>query len=128
MNKELESIVNRISRYYKPERVILFGSAAKGRFRKGSDLDLLIIKKTATNPWDRILEVDQNIEHNIPIDIFVYTPDEIAERLKLNDFFIKEILEEGKILYEKQHPKDNSGMARKGRKYYQGNRRKKRLI
>lgn len=116
LNKKLDKIVNRISKYYKPDKVILFGSAAKGQYHKGSDLDLLVIKKTNTNPWDRITEIDQNIEHNIPIDILVYTPKEIKERLSLNDFFIKEIMESGKVLYEKKQYKNSGRMAGESRK------------
>lgn len=115
LNKELKRIADNISKYYAPEKIILFGSAAKGKFSTGSDLDLMIVKDTNRNQWDRIIDVDQYIEHNFAIDILVYTPDEIKERLQLNDFFIKEIIEEGKVLYEKKS-KTSSRMARKSKR------------
>jgi hypothetical protein len=61
----------------------------------------MIIKQTRKNPWERTAEVDRFIKHNVPIEFLVYTPKEVKERLQMNDFFIKEILEKGKVVYER---------------------------
>lgn len=105
--KELEQVTNRISTNYCPEKIILFGSAAKGNINNSSDLDLLIVKNTTRNPWDRILDVDKYIEHNLALDILVYTPNEIKKRIEINDFFIKDIMNNGKVLYAKSNKKTN---------------------
>ena len=98
---ELEQIVHKIKKNYKPEKIILFGSYAEGKGRRGSDIDLLVIKETDKTPWTRVEEIDSYIKHTIPIDILVYTPQEIKERLLINDFFVKDIVERGNVLYEK---------------------------
>lgn len=99
---ELKKIVDSIESNYHPEKIILFGSLAAGRATKGSDIDLIVIKETDKDPWSRNEEVDRYIPHAVPVDVLVYTPREIAERLSINDFFVKEILETGKLLYERR--------------------------
>jgi len=86
---------------YNPEKIILFGSSVGGKLTKDSDLDLLIIKKTRKNPWKRTLEADAYLDHDIAIDILVYTPQEIKKRLKMDDFFIQEIMQRGRLIYAK---------------------------
>ena len=98
---ELKQIVHKIKSNYKPEKIILFGSYSEGEARRGHDIDLLVIKETDKTPWTRIEEVDSFIQHTIPIDILVYTPREIKERLLINDFFVKDIIERGNVLYER---------------------------
>lgn len=100
LEKELKKVVERLKTNYKPEKIILFGSLAGDRVSKGSDIDLIIIKQTEDDPWTRTSKVDGFIEHNMPVELLVYTPEEIKERLKMNDFFVKEVLEKGEILYE----------------------------
>lgn len=86
---------------YQPEKVILFGSWAWGKPKKDSDFDLLIIKKTKRNYFRRIPEVRSYLfSVDNAFDILVMTPKEVSRRLRLGDFFIKEILKKGKILYE----------------------------
>lgn len=100
--KEIDKIVKQLQNKYKPEKIILFGSFARGKPKKDSDLDLFIVKKTRKNTLERILEVDKILfNRNLPLDILVYTPRQIKERLTLGDFFVEDILNKGKILYEK---------------------------
>ena len=99
--KEMQRIVAKISRDYSPEKIILFGSLASGRATDASDIDLLVIKKTDQNPWQRTREVSRMFEHTTPIDLLVYTPDEIIARIEMNDFFIQDIMEHGKVVYER---------------------------
>lgn len=101
LEEELKKIVQRLKTNYKPERIILFGSLVDGRVGRGSDIDLIIIKQTEEDPWTRASKVDRFIEHNMPVELLVYTPEEIEERLQMNDFFVKEVLERGKVLYER---------------------------
>ncbi|MFH1564201.1 MAG: nucleotidyltransferase domain-containing protein [Nitrospirota bacterium] len=101
VKEEVKKIVERLKSNYAPEKVILFGSLADGRARSESDIDLIIIKQTKEKPWERTARVDAFISHNMPVDLLVYTPEEIEERLMMNDFFVKEVLEKGRVLYEK---------------------------
>ncbi|MBU0600635.1 nucleotidyltransferase domain-containing protein [bacterium] len=98
--EEVKEIVQILKIKYKPEKIILFGSLANGKTDEDSDIDLIIIKQTKKNPWERAAEVDQFIKHNVPVDFLVYTPEEVKERVQINDFFIKEVLEKGQVIYE----------------------------
>ena len=96
----LKSAVKSLRDKYHPEKIILFGSLTKKNIAEGSDIDLLIIKKTDKNPWERAREVERIVERKVPFDLLVYTPGEVRDRLKINDFFIEEILEKGEVVYE----------------------------
>jgi predicted nucleotidyltransferase len=101
LQREISKITRSIVRGYRPARVILYGSAASGKFTPDSDVDLLVVKDTKKNAWDRLKEVDRYIEHTVPVDVLVYTPREIKKRLSLGDFFIEDILKSGKVIYAK---------------------------
>ncbi len=100
VENEIKDITDQIVAKYNPEKIILFGSAARGNFTPDSDLDLLIIKKnTPLYGIDRMRELRRMIKKKIAADFLIYRPEEIASRLKLGDPFIKAILAEGRVLY-----------------------------
>ncbi len=99
LERELKRIVDTIIKNYFPKKIILFGSLANGDIREWSDIDLVVIKETGDNPWKRAAQIDRLIEHRAPVDILVYTPEEILQRLAMNDYFVKEFNEKGKVLY-----------------------------
>jgi predicted nucleotidyltransferase len=97
---EINNILEQIVRKYNPQKVILFGSAARGEFENINDLDFLIIKDDV--PYlgiDRMRELDDLIDRNMAADMLVYRSDEFNNRLKLGDPFIKAILKEGRVLH-----------------------------
>ena len=97
--KEIKKIVKQIKTKYQPEKIILYGSAAKGKVNKNSDIDLLIIKKTERRFVDRISDVLKLCDYDIPLEPIVNTPKEIEKRIKLGDFFVIDILKKRKVLY-----------------------------
>ncbi|MDK9718127.1 MAG: nucleotidyltransferase domain-containing protein [Trichlorobacter sp.] len=97
----IDQVVAQLTRSYTPEKIILFGSLAAGTASQGSDIDLLIIKKTDQNPWQRMREVSRMVDHSVAIDLLVYTPEELQARIAMHDFFILDILEHGKVVYER---------------------------
>lgn len=101
--KEIEQIKNVIIDKYKPEKIILFGSFAWGKPSKDSDVDLVVVKETKKNILDRRREIAKKLfGNNFPaVDILVYTPREFKERLYLKDPFLKEVVDNGKVLYAK---------------------------
>lgn len=98
---ELKLIIQKLTAGYKPEKIILFGSLARKKVTNSSDIDLLIVKRTRKNPWARLREADRYIDHDFPVDFLVYTPEEIKQRLKMGDSFVEDIIEKGKVVYEK---------------------------
>lgn len=94
--KEIVDII--LKKYGPVEKIILFGSHAKGEADEYSDLDLIIIKKTNQGFVERLVSVPLLPVH---ADTFVYTPKEF-ERMKENENpFIMNVLEGCKIIYEK---------------------------
>lgn len=103
--KELDKLSKQIIEKYKPEKIILFGSLAMGKLRKGSDIDLLVIKKTDKDYWQRAEEIAEIIDIDVPCDVLNITPKELRYRLSINDFFIESIINKGKVVYEKARSK-----------------------
>jgi predicted nucleotidyltransferase len=98
--KEIESITAQIIEKYKPEKIILFGSASRGEFTSDSDVDFLIIKNdTPVYGADRIRELSRLIDRNVAVDFLIYRREEFEKRLNMGDPFLKAILKEGRILY-----------------------------
>lgn len=100
--QEVERITKIIIQKYKPERIIAFGSTARGDITWESDVDLLVVKKTKRPFWERVEEVIRLVPVYQALDISVLTPGEIGQAYKNNWYFItEEMIKKGKILYEK---------------------------
>lgn len=96
---DLNQIVAKLMPYH-PIKIILFGSYARGDMHEGSDIDLAILKNTEKRFVERISEVMEYIDVQIPVEAIVYTEAEFSKLLQENNAFVKKILEEGKVLYE----------------------------
>lgn len=104
IRQKLETITEKIVKEYPPEKIILFGSHAWGDPIPDSDLDLFIIKESKKRRVDRERELRSILFGNNfpPMDLLIYTPQEVEKRLSIEDFFVKEILRKGRTLYEKK--------------------------
>lgn len=99
----LQKIVKQIAKKYKPEKIILFGSATSGKRHKWSDADLAVIKKTNKRFYDRIgdvLKILRPVDYRIPVDVLVYTPEEFQKMTSENYFVKNEIVGKGRVVYE----------------------------
>lgn len=102
VGKSLRPAVQKIVQELKPDKVILFGSYAYGTPNPHSDVDLLVIMKTKASLKDRSWAVSRLLlPRPFPVDILVKTPKEVENSLKEGDFFLKEILTRGKVLYDR---------------------------
>ena len=97
----LNELIKLITEKYNPEKIILFGSHARGETDEYSDLDLILIKKTDKGFVERL--VDPILLKILPpkTDCFVYTPEEFEQMKENENPFILKALENYKILYEK---------------------------
>ncbi|MFA4966943.1 MAG: nucleotidyltransferase domain-containing protein [Candidatus Margulisiibacteriota bacterium] len=103
IQKEIDSISRQIVEKYKPQKIILFGSAASGKFKPDSDLDFLIVKDNV--PYlgrDRNRELNKLIERNTPADFLIYKSSEFEKYFNLGDPFLKAIVRDGRIIYEQR--------------------------
>ena len=62
---------------YQPQKIILFGSAARGETDEFSDIDLIVAKETEERFFQRLLDVTAYLPKDVAIDVLVYTPGEI---------------------------------------------------
>ncbi len=101
VGRSLRPAIQKIVDELNPEKIILFGSYAYGKPTPHSDVDLLIILKTNASLKERSWMVSRLLlPRPFPVDILVKTPKEIEKALRSGDFFLQEILERGKVLYE----------------------------
>jgi predicted nucleotidyltransferase len=111
----IRAAVRHIAREFHPQKIILFGSYARGKPRPESDVDLLVVMDTKLRGMDQALNIRRNLGVMFGMDLLVYTPKRLEQRLKWGDSFLQEIMETGKVLYEST----DSGMDRKsGRRLY----------
>ncbi len=98
----LEEIVTRIVEHFHPQRLILFGSHARGEAQEDSDFDLLIIAPSSEARWRRTVPVYRVLAGlGVAKDILWWTPEEIAEWRDVKSHLIHRALQEGEVLYEK---------------------------
>ena len=75
-----------------------------------SDVDLLVVMESNERPAARSAAIAKALlDIPFPIDILVRTPDEIRHRLEIGDYFIREIVERGEVLYERGVPEGVGG-------------------
>jgi predicted nucleotidyltransferase len=99
----LEQIVRRILAVGSPQKIVLFGSRARGDYQPDSDIDLLIIEESDLPRFKRSSRYRKALVGIFPAkDIVVRTPEEVKDWEQISNAFITTVLEEGKILYEKQ--------------------------
>jgi len=96
----IDEVVRHIVEKFKPQKIILFGSYARGEPRPESDVDLLIVMDTLLRESRQSLEIRRHLGVMFGLDLVVYTPQHLKDRVEMGDWFLRDILEEGKVLYE----------------------------
>ena len=100
----IHALIERIVQAYHPERIVLFGSYAYGTPTVDSDVDLLVVLPFEGKGSRKAVEILNTVNPAFPVDLLVRTPEQLQQRLAWNDFFLREVIEKGKILYEATHP------------------------
>jgi len=102
--KTIRAIAKHIAEKFDPEQIILFGSHAYGKPTAWSDVDLLVVMDTPNGEMDAILEVGRSLPRTLfKVDIIVRSRETLERRKELGDWFLREITEKGKVLYERNH-------------------------
>ncbi len=96
----LDEIVRRIVEVAQPERIILFGSAARGEMGPNSDVDLLVIKSGVTHRGELAGDIYMNlIGVGQPVDVIVVTPEDVERYRDSIGLVIKPAMKEGRVIY-----------------------------
>jgi uncharacterized protein len=96
----IQSLVEQISILFHPKKIILFGSYAYGSPRPESDVDLLVVMDTQLSELGQAALICRTIPYRFGLDLMVYTPQHLAQRLEWGDSFLREITQRGISLYE----------------------------
>lgn len=98
----LDEILRLIVQTAQPQKVILFGSRARGNVHPGSDLDILVVKESTEPRYRRAVPILLALSSiHVPMDILVYTPQEIEAWRAVPQAFVTTAIREGKVLYER---------------------------
>jgi len=100
---QIESLSRQIAAEFRPQRIVLFGSYAYGEPTQDSDVDLLVVLPFTGRPVRKAIEIRSRVRPKIPVDLMVRTPDQLADRIEQGDWFMREIVEKGRTLYEADH-------------------------
>ena len=97
---EIETVARTIGETARAERVILFGSYARGVATEESDVDLLVVAESDLPRHKRSRELYRLIRpHPFAMDIVVYTPQEVCRGSSTPVSFVSQVLREGKPVY-----------------------------
>ena len=102
-DEQVQEICDTIAREFHPEKIVVFGSHAYGNPGPFSDLDLLVVMPFEGSPLQQAARIITRVKPQLGIDLIVRTPEQVAKRLALQDAFMREILERGKVAYEADH-------------------------
>lgn len=105
----VERTLARLIRAFAPERIVLFGSHAKGMAKDTSDVDLLVIAQVDGNPAFHLRRAKQLVSDCFPrVDVIIATPEEIADAAHARTPFLASILGSGITLYTRVSPQTGS--------------------
>lgn len=85
-----------LAREFRPHKIILFGSYAYGKPTLDSDVDLVVVMPFRGSDTRQVVKIRTKVEAPFPMDLLVWPP----ERVERTDYFTREVLTRGKIMYE----------------------------
>jgi predicted nucleotidyltransferase len=101
MQADLARLTRSIVEAFHPQKIILFGSRANGRVRPDSDVDILVIMESEKPAGRRAADIYRRLGwRKFPLDVIVFTPVEIARKMRGFDPFLEDVMKNGRVLYE----------------------------
>jgi predicted nucleotidyltransferase len=102
-SNDIDRLAEEIARRFRPECIILFGSHAYGSPGPEADVDVLVVLPFEGTGRAMASSIRCAVQPGFSLDIIALTPDRLRERLGMEDFFLREIMARGKVLYEAPH-------------------------
>jgi len=98
----IHEMVRRIAAQFHPDKIILFGSHARGQASPGSDVDLLIVMSVEGSKRRKATEIDGALaDRRIPLDLIVVTPEEFERARHQIGSVLRPAALEGLVLYDR---------------------------
>lgn len=97
----IDDVIRQIVEKFQPAKIILFGSYAYGTPRPESDVDLLVVMETQIKEIQQEILICQQVDCHFGLDVIVKTPEDLKRRIALGDPFLQEIIQKGKVRYER---------------------------
>jgi len=102
VQEKIDDLVRRIVERFRPEKIILFGSHARGTAGQDSDADILVVMPVKGSKRKKATEIDiALVGLDLPVDLIVVTPEELERNKNQIGTIVYPALKEGKVLYEK---------------------------
>ena len=99
---KIDEMVRRIVERFHPEKIILFGSHARGTAGPDSDVDLLVVMNVRGSRRQKATEIDLALsDRGMPLDLLVVTPEQFDRDRDMIGTVIRPAAREGKVLYER---------------------------
>lgn len=102
-DQQLDEMIQRILTVGNPDKIVLFGSRARGEANPDSDYDLLLIETSTLPRYKRAARYRRALIGTAPSkDVLVWTPAEVEKWSGVPNAFITTVLREGVVLYDRQ--------------------------
>lgn len=102
VDERVREMVRRLVEAVGPDRVIMFGSRARGEAGKDSDVDLMIVAPSDLPAWQRTMPLYSLLGGlGLAKDLLWWTPEEVEDWREVRSHVISRALREGKVLYER---------------------------
>ena len=112
MTNAARKLAGGIATQFDVEKVILFGSRARGTATSESDVDLLVVMRYRGRETDQAVRILTRVDPRFAVDLVVRTPADVARRYRQFDPLIREAIDNGVVLYAKRR----AGMGVQGRR------------
>jgi len=98
---DIQELANRIAREFEPDRIILFGSYARGTAAADSDVDLLVILPFEGKGFWKSIEIINRVNVPFSLDLMAYRPEAAVRRYAQGDPLLRDAMDHGRVLYER---------------------------
>lgn len=107
--EKIRDYADQVAEMFHPERILLFGSYARGDFGPNSDVDLLVVMPDGGDPLGKSIEIVRALPHyGFSLDLIVRDPEVLKWRIANEDWFLREAVQQGIVLYEAKHQRVGS--------------------